>query len=373
MEIWIILSKIAVLGYCILCYIIDESGNITLAVLFTLAFICINFLFYLVKRRELKILVIILSMLLLGYFSNYIHQIFILLLPVNFIDIVFIFSENLWLPAICTELPLFFIQKNMMIEYIVISSLICIVYIQNYLYNKRVDSITKEKDMMRDKIHELSTKITKDIDYERQIKYTTELEVRNKLSQQIHDKLGHSISGSLIQLEAAKLYISRDSQKSEEMIQAVINILREGMESIRSTLKNIKPASEQMGINRLKLLLDEFSINSKIKTILNIKGSTEKISYVQWKIIIENIKEALTNIMKYSEANKAEINIQILSKFIKTEIKDNGIGANKIKKGMGIRGMEERTGAMGGNVIVDGTKGFSVIILLPIEGDLNGN
>jgi len=51
---------------------------------------------------------------------------------------------------------------------------------------------------------------------------------------------------------------------------------------------------------------------------------------------------------------------------IKAEVKDNGKGVEKVKKGLGIRGMEERTAAINGKVIVDGRNGFSVTTLLPI-------
>ena len=85
-----------------------------------------------------------------------------------------------------------------------------------------------------------------------------------------------------------------------------------------------------------------------------------------WNIIYENASEALTNILKYSKANKAALNIEVLNKVVKFEIKDNGIGALNIVKGLGLSGMEERTQNAGGKIIVDGGDGFSVITLLPL-------
>ena len=41
-------------------------------------------------------------------------------------------------------------------------------------------------------------------EYIRQSEYTFKLEERNRLSQEIHDKIGHSMTGALIQMEAAK-------------------------------------------------------------------------------------------------------------------------------------------------------------------------
>lgn len=176
-----------------------------------------------------------------------------------------------------------------------------------------------------------------------------------------------------MQLEAARLLLDKDREKSSAIIGKVLAILREGMESIRATLRNIKPASEQLGINRVKLLLDEFSVNNQIAASLIHSGNLQQITPIQWKVIHDNVHEALTNTLRYSGATTVRVSIEVLNKFVKAEIKDNGIGAYTYNKGLGLRGMEERSGSIGGKLIIDGSRGFSVITLLPIGGEANGN
>lgn len=79
----------------------------------------------------------------------------------------------------------------------------------------------------------------------------------------------------------------------------------------------------------------------------------------------------MTNALKYAGATEILIKVEVLHKLVKAEVKDNGIGAFHYKKGIGITGMEERAGNAGGKVIIDGSKGFSVITLLPLEVDDN--
>lgn len=52
------------------------------------------------------------------------------------------------------------------------------------------------------------------------------LEERARLSQTLHDKLGHNINGSVYQLEACKVLLEKDTKRVEKMIQAVIDNLR---------------------------------------------------------------------------------------------------------------------------------------------------
>ena len=58
---------------------------------------------------------------------------------------------------------------------------------------------------------------------------------------------------------------------------------------------------------------------------------------------------------EYAEATHVSICIHVLNTLIKAEVKDNGKGRQKIKKGMGIIGMEERAASVNGKVIVDGS------------------
>lgn len=44
-----------------------------------------------------------------------------------------------------------------------------------------------------------------------------------------------------------------------------------------------------------------------------------------------------------------------------------------VKKGLGIKGIEERSQNLGGKVIIDGSKGSSVITLLPLESESNAD
>lgn len=367
MEQWISASKLVILLYCVLRYCSSGNKSITQVVLFILIYISANAAIYLVKENKFKKALLFLLIILIVRYLYYLDPIFTFLLPISIFELFFDLTDIIFIPILIALIPMYFLDAYMKIDYIKVMLLSCIIYLSSYGYNKRIQASMKENDCMREKIHLLSIKLNKNLDYENHIRYLSRLEERNKLSQEIHDKIGHSLSGSIIQLEAAKLFLVKDNKKSEEIIERVINILRDGTESIRSSLKNIKPAQEQMGINRLKTLLEEFFVNNNIKTTLVHSENLELISVVQWKVIYENVSEALTNSLKYSKASIISVNIQVLAKFVKAEIKDNGIGANNIKKSIGIIGMEERCSSIDGKIIIDGSKGFSIINLLPLD------
>lgn len=369
MENWIILTKLIVLAYCASKYVEERWVTSAPAILFMLIYVSVNVTYHLIENQKLKKVLPFILAVLISVSSLYISGLFLFLLPGTLYEIAKAMRVSWWVSLAVAFFSLFSLKIAYRFEYLLLVALTFLIYSLADQSYGRIQNLTRENDVMREDVHVLAGKLNRDIDYERQIKYSSQLEERNKLAQEIHDKVGHTISGSLIQLEAAKLMMDRDKAKSLEILQGTINILREGMENIRATLRNIKPAAEQLGINRIRLILDEFSVNQPIKTRLVHTGNLEKITHAEWRVITDNIVEALTNTLKYAGATTLSVHIEVLNTLIKVEVKDDGIGTFSFKKGLGIRGMEERSGTLGGKIIVDGSKGFSVITLLPLEGE----
>ncbi len=341
--------------------------NVYLVVFLSLIYVCTSMLTCLVKRRSFKRCFLLASIILLFVSAYLTEQLFILIAAVDILELIASFTGELkyWIAAI--TVPAFLCPMNIFPEYIMASLLSLFVFMLSVKLADSLYTLKKANERLRDKNDELIYRLNASSEYETQIRYLSQLEERNSLAQKIHDRVGHTIAGSIIQLEAAGLIITKDKDKAKEIIFMVMDNLKEGMEGIRSTLRNIKPAPEQLGINRLKLMVEEFSINNSIKATVTYSGRLESISYLQWKSIMDNVKEALTNALKYSSAAKIDIKLEVMNKLIKAEVRDNGIGAEVIKKGMGLAGMEERTENAGGKLIIDGSNGFSVITILPVE------
>lgn len=367
MENWLIFSKLSLLAYCILIYTGNEMHNTTAVVLFILIYVCVNTGLYIVKKDMLKKGLLVVSILIIAGCFIYLNVLFILLLPINIFELMFLFTSELWLPLLMAATPLILMNKEGQSTYLLVCSFSYIVYLMGSRFDNRIQSLVRVNDDLREKAYLLAGQLNKDLDYERQLNYSSQLEERNSIAQEIHDRVGHAIAGSLIQLEAAGMLVDRDQSKTREIIQNVIGVLREGMENIRATLRNIKPPAEQLGINRVKLLLDEFTVNNHLQTSLVHSGNMERITPIQWKVISDNLGESLTNALKYSGATAISLKIEVFNKFVKAALNDNGQGAFTVKKGLGINGMEERSGRIGGKVVIDGSKGFSVITLLPLE------
>ncbi len=360
-------ARLVILLYCILYFLRGEMGSIPAVLLMLLVYISFAVLFYIFNYPTIKRCSRIVSITILAVAAVIVEPSFLLLISVDILELLSVFTDNWKISLFFIAIPSVLIGKDRFHEYIAFSLLVLLINLLASNHFRSFSELKKFNEKLRDRNEELISRLDAGAEYEAQMRYLSQIEERNNLAQKIHDKVGHTLAGSIIQLEAAGLILEKDQEKAGEIVRNVTENLKDGMDSIRITLRTIKPPVEQLGINRLKLILEEFTMNHSIKTFISYTGSLEVISHLQWKIIIDNIKESLTNALKYSSATRIDVRLEVMNRLIKTEVIDNGIGALTIKKGMGLSGMEERTENAGGKLILDGSSGFSVITLLPAE------
>jgi signal transduction histidine kinase len=367
MELGMVMTKLIIIFFIAFSYINSSNGHKPWVVLALLVYLCINLVFYLLKAEKAKRLIEVLSILFVIYAFIKIDSLILLLIPINIYELLNNYTNNKWVLLVAAFIPMIYISKALQPVYGLAAFFGFIIFAGCAYYSQREAQHEEKMDEMRKSIQRLSSSLSEKNVYMRQSEYTYKLEERNRLSQEIHDKIGHSITGALIQMEASKRLVDRDVDKAKELLQNAINISKEGIEKIRLTLRNMKPPVEQIGVHRIKLILDGFSSQSHMRTSFLTKGNLDAVTPLQWKLIQENVTEALTNSMKYSDADAIAVEIQVLNKAIKAEVKDNGKGTGKVIKGIGLIGMEERTASVNGKLIIDGTNGFSVTTLLPIQ------
>ncbi|WP_410987801.1 sensor histidine kinase [Bacillus cereus] len=366
MEFWLTVSKLIVFLYIVFSYIYANVVNLPWVIFTLLIYLSVNVMISIFKKDTYKKLLICMSIGIIMLFTWRVHPFFILFLPLNLYEITFHYIEKNWPRFVVMMLPITIADESIRMTYglIVAFSFLVLTIAERYI--SRVVKLESQNDKMRKDMQRLTKSLHENKEYIKQSEYTFKLEERNRLSQEIHDKIGHSMTGALIQMEAAKRLMEIDKEKSAELLQNAIHISKDGIESIRITLKNMKPPTEQIGIHRMKLFIEEFTGKNDVNIPFVYKGNLDMISPIQWKIIGENVTEALTNAMKYADATVISIDIHVLNKMVKVQVKDNGKGVALVKKGLGIMGMEERTASVNGKIIVDGTSGFSVTMLLPI-------
>lgn len=289
-----------------------------------------------------------------------------LLFPILFFELVkdklSIEKEMIFLSVIMIT----FLREN--IAYLIIYTVMLTLYL--YEIKEREEESKNLKDIKKDNRKEkfiMEEKVSNFNKYLEQNKVVISLRERNIMAQKLHDHLGHRITSSIMQLEVTKETLGKNNEMSMKYLLSAMENLRVGMEEIRTVLRNVKPKDRIITIENIKKLLLEFQYNSGIKTYFYLEGEVEKLGVKRLIVIEENIKEALTNALKYSKASQINVSILIYNKVARIEIKDNGQGCSNIKKGLGFIGMEERLEKINGKMKIDGSDGFTLNMILNLE------
>jgi len=89
----------------------------------------------------------------------------------------------------------------------------------------------------------------------------------------------------------------------------------------------------------------------------------------QEAILALALREAVTNVVRHSEASHCTIALHRIADDIRLTVSDDGRGGGR-EDGAGISGMRERITALGGSVARDGAHGTTLTVTLPLASGL---
>ncbi|PAV27962.1 histidine kinase [Virgibacillus profundi] len=176
-------------------------------------------------------------------------------------------------------------------------------------------------------------------------------EERMLIAHEIHDSVGHKLTALLMQLEAFRL---KASEKDKEKVESLKELASASLGETRNAVKSLK-TNEAGGLPGILRLIRKLEMESFIRIHFSVKhGATAApLTGEQSFVIYRSVQEALTNIMKHSNAREAEIMFEapggIIFRFeISNPITDN----RRYQEGFGISSIRERLAKFGGDLEV---------------------
>jgi signal transduction histidine kinase len=196
----------------------------------------------------------------------------------------------------------------------------------------------------------------------------TIIEERNRIARDLHDTIGHGLTGTIMGLEMVQVLLGEDLDKAKEMIVNLKDNSRENLVKVREVVSTLNPNENiSKGIESIKELIDSFQFKSNIVIELTTNGvameTNPSINIVLYRII----QEGLTNAIRHGKADKIDIKITFTKDYIELYIKDNGLGSIDINKGFGLKSMEDRIFSLGGTISFLSVNGFSIVANIPME------
>tara|TARA_R110001583_G_scaffold77623_1_gene211179 strand:+ start:9306 stop:10442 length:1137 start_codon:yes stop_codon:yes gene_type:complete len=193
-------------------------------------------------------------------------------------------------------------------------------------------------------------------------------ELKLKISRDLHDELGSALTGIAIKsdlllekidLRSKKEVLSEIAEQSRSAVDALSDIVW----VIDSSNNNIHNLSERME-SILYQFLTPLNITFKLQSLQDKKPILIHQDYRQHVFLI--FKEAITNIMKHSNATNVFVSVTKHKNNLKLTIKDNGTKITneyKTLNGNGIKNMKLRAEKINGEIQFIYNEGFTVELL----------
>ncbi|WP_026478606.1 sensor histidine kinase [Alkaliphilus transvaalensis] len=233
---------------------------------------------------------------------------------------------------------------------------------------KKIAELEEVYDEVRKYSYQLEVAKSQISDYSQQVEHLASLKERHRISEEIHDTIGHRLTALLMQMEAGIRLLDNDLNNGVAFLKAAIENLRESIEVLRQTVRSTMPKEYKNLILSFEEMIRKFSKETEINIDLKVTGNIQKLYPGVEMVLYKNAQEALTNAVRHGKAKNIYICLIYEANRVYLVIKNDGKSCVEIKKGIGISSMEERLKFVGGYLEIDQTNGFIIKSIIPHQG-----
>ena len=195
---------------------------------------------------------------------------------------------------------------------------------------------------------------------------------RERIARDIHDGALQQVyaSGLLAQSLRKKLKGTADKETDQ-----LISTINQAIEQLRAFLPQLKPELESIDLSGALLPIIE---DAQRSISINTHWDTREIPSLppeQTSHLTALVSEALSNIIRHSRSDSADVRLFCQKKHLIIEIEDCGVGiAVQAEPGYGLKNMRDRARLLGATLSIQSTAGKGTIVRLDIpREDKNGS
>lgn len=193
-------------------------------------------------------------------------------------------------------------------------------------------------------------------------------EERQRITRDIHDLVGYTLTNNIMMMEAATDMIRRNPLGVTSLIEAARENAQEGLEEIRASLYRLRGQEIRgpVGLGAVNRLVRIFEKATGIKVIADYANTPQVIPPEIDSVVYHFVQEALINSFRHGRATRISLIMSIHGGVLDVAMQDNGKVAGPISEGIGIRGMKERAALVRGAVQHrSGAEGFTIQLFVP--------
>lgn len=203
---------------------------------------------------------------------------------------------------------------------------------------------------------------------------TVREEERARISRELHDELGQSLTALSLDLHWLQQRKEITDKHIRSHIQSMCKLAGDTIQSVRRICAHLRPAIlDDCGLlAAMDWLADEFRTRTKLTCDLALPAEAPDLSSEQTTAVFRIFQESLTNVARHADASRVRASLAIDGSTLRLTVSDDGCGISAEQsagpQSIGISGMRERAIHWGGRLEItsDPAAGTTVSMHMPI-------
>ena len=182
------------------------------------------------------------------------------------------------------------------------------------------------------------------------------LAIRTKISQDLHDEIGSTLTSINILSKVSQNNLEKDKSKASELLQKISEQSADMQQSMSDIVWSIRPDNDRMEnlVIRMREYLGQTAEarNMQVQFSADEKVLNENLSMQRRQHIFLIFKEAVNNSVKYSEGKTVSVFLGRENSHIRLSVRDDGLGFNtaRITSSSGLKNMRARAKELNGTL-----------------------
>ena len=199
------------------------------------------------------------------------------------------------------------------------------------------------------------------------------IEERERLSRDLHDLLGQTLSMITLKSELARHLVTEEPDRCTQELSEIERVARHTLREVREAVAGYRQPTLSSELEGARQLLEAAGIDYQIEPITEILPPSVDAA-LAW-----TVREGVTNVIRHSRARQCRIRLAYKNSAVGAEVLSDGGRREQVEStarpGLGLAGLRERVSALGGHMEAGaltllGTEHFRVYVELPMKSEV---
>ena len=196
---------------------------------------------------------------------------------------------------------------------------------------------------------------------------------RRRISRELHDELGQALTVLRLGLKSTQ-QMCCDNAEAGQQLGDLVSLVDDMHVALRELTRRLRPAALDQAdlLEAVSQLAVSWQKQTGIEVDLEIGALQTEVSPNLQAAVYRIVQEALTNVARHAQAQRADIVVQQRDAELLVIVEDDGVGCPTPSvqcEGMGLQGIQERLDPLGGSLEIESSpgQGTTLFVRIPLN------